>query len=143
MTVQLSSFLYTTIETSLQISKAIMPTGSCLCGEIKISYTGDPTYTAICYCDDERKMSNVQTYQVPKQNFTLVAGEPKVYTKVSDFDRVRHFHFSLSHTFCVSLLTPLPENQLPLLPNLRHDSLPHRRLAERGGHGRRPRWCPG
>jgi hypothetical protein len=39
-------------------------------------------------------MSNVQTYQVPKQNFTLVAGEPKVYTKVSDFDRVCSFHTS-------------------------------------------------
>jgi hypothetical protein len=23
-----------------------MPTGSCLCGEIKIEYTGEPTYTA-------------------------------------------------------------------------------------------------
>ena len=66
----------------------IMPTGSCICGAIKISYTGEPTYTAICYCDDDRKMSGAQTFQVPKQNFTLVAGEPKVYTKVSDFGRV-------------------------------------------------------
>ena len=65
-----------------------MPTGSCLCGSIKISYTGEPTYTAICHCNDDRKMSGGQTYQIPKQNFTLVAGEPKVYTKVSDFGRV-------------------------------------------------------
>lgn len=92
-----------------------MPTGSCICGEIKISYTGEPTFKvkqfrrrpedavaknstnttnkAICYCNDDRKMSNVQTYQVPEGNFTLVAGTPKIYTKKSDFDRVRcHSH---------------------------------------------------
>lgn len=34
-------------------------------------------------------MSNLQTFQVPQQNFKLEAGTPKVYTKVSDFGRVR------------------------------------------------------
>lgn len=85
-----------------------MPTGVCLCGEIKISYSGQPAVTvsrssdqphirctdekclskAICHCDDDRRMSNYQTFQVPKQNFTLEQGEPKVYTKLSDFGRV-------------------------------------------------------
>lgn len=65
-----------------------MPTGHCLCGEIKISYTGEPAFTALCHCDDDRRMSNFAVFQVPKQNFRLERGTPKVYTKMSDFERV-------------------------------------------------------
>lgn len=43
---------------------------------------------AICYCADCRKMSNAQTWQVPQDTFKILSGEPKVYTKKSDFDRV-------------------------------------------------------
>ncbi|KAI1780813.1 Mss4-like protein [Hypoxylon cercidicola] len=61
-----------------------MPTGSCLCGEIKIAYEGDPVFRAICYCHDDRKMANTQIFQVPKDSFSVTQGEPKTYTKVSD-----------------------------------------------------------
>ncbi|KAK3704852.1 hypothetical protein LTR37_013543 [Vermiconidia calcicola] len=70
-----------------------MPTGTCICGAIKIAYTGSPTYIALCHCNDDRKMSNVATYQVPEEAFTLAAGEPRVYTMVSDFGREIRSHF--------------------------------------------------
>ncbi|KAI6085673.1 Mss4-like protein [Hypoxylon rubiginosum] len=71
----------------------IMPTGSCLCGEIKISYEGNPSFRAICYCHDDRKMAMTQVYQVPKENFKVVQGEPKTYTKVSDHGNEISNHF--------------------------------------------------
>jgi hypothetical protein len=86
-----------------------MPTGSCLCGEVKIEFTGEPTYTAClppwsiwssfadwqatrfqayCHCIDDRKLNNTQVFQVPKANFAITAGKPKVFTKQSDHGRV-------------------------------------------------------
>ena len=70
-----------------------MPTGQCLCGEIKISFTGEPTYTALCHCLDDRKMSNTQVWQIPSSKFSVTAGEPKVWTKVSDHDHEINTHF--------------------------------------------------
>lgn len=35
-----------TQQTAASKSATTMPTGSCLCGEIKVEYTGEPTYTA-------------------------------------------------------------------------------------------------
>lgn len=89
----------------------VVPTGKCLCGEIRLSCTDEPVFTvseglerrtppadsshrsrltrqAIRHCHDCRRMSNFQTFQVPKQTFRLEAGTPKVYTKVSDFGRI-------------------------------------------------------
>ena len=43
---------------------------------------------AICYCHDDRKMSNTQVFQVPKSAFKVTKGQPKVYTKVSDHGNV-------------------------------------------------------
>ncbi|KAH8698764.1 Mss4-like protein [Talaromyces proteolyticus] len=70
-----------------------MPTGSCLCGDIKIVYTGNPQYTAVCYCHDDRKINNFQVFQIPKANFAVSQGEPKVYTKKSDHGNDIHNHF--------------------------------------------------
>ncbi|SPQ20732.1 0b523c81-3bca-4b37-bc8f-338625e785c8 [Thermothielavioides terrestris] len=38
-------------------------------------------------------MNNVQVFQIPKANFTVTQGEPKVYTKVSDHGNEIHNHF--------------------------------------------------
>ncbi|KAI7786191.1 hypothetical protein LA080_004575 [Diaporthe eres] len=70
-----------------------MPTGSCLCGEIQIAYTGSPAYTAICYCHDDRKINNFTVYQVPKKNFSVTQGKPKIYTKTSDHGNEINNHF--------------------------------------------------
>ncbi|EMC93478.1 hypothetical protein BAUCODRAFT_150800 [Baudoinia panamericana UAMH 10762] len=72
-----------------------MPTGSCLCGDIKVSYTGDPPYTSICYCDDCRKIGLAQLFPIPEDSFTFDFGKDKVkvHTKVADsgFDVSTHF----------------------------------------------------
>lgn len=65
-----------------------MPTGSCLCAAVKIEYTGEPMFKAICYCDDDRKMSNAQTFQVDKSQFKILQGKPQTWTKKSDFGNV-------------------------------------------------------
>ncbi|GAB7326662.1 hypothetical protein MBLNU13_g10622t2 [Cladosporium sp. NU13] len=64
-----------------------MPTGSCLCGDIKVEYTGEPTYTA------RPTPSGIQVFQIPNTNFAITAGEPKIFTKQSDHGRDIHTHF--------------------------------------------------
>ncbi|KAI2632550.1 Mss4-like protein [Hypomontagnella submonticulosa] len=70
-----------------------MPTGSCLCAEITIAYEGDPVHRAICYCHDDRKISNTQIYQVLKTSFKVTKGQLKTYTKVSDRGNEISNHF--------------------------------------------------
>ncbi|KAI2610642.1 Mss4-like protein [Hypoxylon fragiforme] len=70
-----------------------MPTGSCLCGAIKVAYEGEPAFRAVCYCHDCRKMANLQVFQVPKVNFSVTQGQPKIYTKVSDHGNEISNHF--------------------------------------------------
>ncbi|KAI1506407.1 Mss4-like protein [Biscogniauxia marginata] len=70
-----------------------MPSGSCLCGEIKIAYTGKPVFTSICYCYDDRKLANMQVFQVPRSSFSVTQGEPKVYTKRSEHGNEISNHF--------------------------------------------------
>ncbi|KAI1487038.1 Mss4-like protein [Biscogniauxia mediterranea] len=71
-----------------------MPTeGGCLCGEIRIAYSGEPIFTSVCYCDDCRKMANTQVFQILKTNFEVTQGEPKIYTKRSDHGNEIHSHF--------------------------------------------------
>ncbi|KAM3419834.1 hypothetical protein BST61_g3163 [Cercospora zeina] len=70
-----------------------MPSGSCLCGEIKISYEGETKFTAVCWCDDDRKMADISVFQIPKQSFKITSGTPKAWTKLSDFDREITNHF--------------------------------------------------
>ncbi|OTA85285.1 hypothetical protein M434DRAFT_36167 [Hypoxylon sp. CO27-5] len=78
-----------------------MPTGSCLCGEIRIAYEGDPVFRAICYCYDDRKMANIQVFQALKSSFSVAKGKPKTYTKVSD-----HGHKITNH-FCATCGTAM------------------------------------
>lgn len=46
----------------------------------------------MCYCHDDRKINNFAVYQIPKQNFAVSQGEPKVYTKKSHHGNVRIVH---------------------------------------------------
>ncbi|KAH8659785.1 Mss4-like protein [Xylariales sp. PMI_506] len=70
-----------------------MPTGSCLCGQIKVAFTGEPAFTAVCHCHDDRKINNFAVFQIPVANFTVTQGEPKVYTKKSDHGHEINNHF--------------------------------------------------
>ncbi|KAF2718215.1 hypothetical protein K431DRAFT_333011 [Polychaeton citri CBS 116435] len=79
-----------------------MPTGQCLCGSIKFSYTGHPVFTGLCYCNDCRKMPNVQVFQIPKSQFNIVGDQkPSTWTKKSDHGN------SITNHFCGTCGTTL------------------------------------
>jgi len=58
-------------------------TGSCLCGAIKYELQNTPAMTGVCHCKNCQKQagSAFSTLAgVPKSEFKLTAGEPKLYT---------------------------------------------------------------
>ncbi|KAL3461835.1 Mss4-like protein [Aspergillus heterothallicus] len=64
-----------------------MPEGRCLCGEIEISFVGEPVLQALCHCADCRLISGSAfstNALVPEANFTLVRGTPRVFTKTGE-----------------------------------------------------------
>ncbi|KAH8808682.1 Mss4-like protein [Xylogone sp. PMI_703] len=93
-----------------------MPTGSCLCGEIKISYTSNPVFTSVCYCNDDRKMADIQVFQVPKSNFSVTQGELKEWTKKSDHgnDITNHFCGTCGTTLFRTGGSPVNANNIGL-----------------------------
>ncbi|KAF2094233.1 hypothetical protein NA57DRAFT_80647 [Rhizodiscina lignyota] len=71
-----------------------MPTGSCLCGNIRISYDGDATMKGICHCNDCRRLPGFGlVFGIPEQDFKITHGEPKVFIKVADSGRDIHTYF--------------------------------------------------
>ncbi|KAI1504742.1 Mss4-like protein [Biscogniauxia marginata] len=73
-----------------------MPTGSCFCGNIRISYEGEPSVQALCYCIDCRKVTG-STYStnliVPDAEFRVLAGTPKRIAKIADSGHEIASHF--------------------------------------------------
>ncbi|KAI1406132.1 Mss4-like protein [Hypoxylon fuscum] len=61
--------------------------GACFCGNVRISYEGEPVAKAVCHCLDCRKISG-STYStnliVPGAGFKLLSGTPKAISKVAD-----------------------------------------------------------
>jgi len=80
-----------------------MPSGSCYCGNVKISYTGTPIAQGLCHCWDCRKLSG-STYStnviVPADGFT-VTGTPKAVPKKADSGA------DITNYFCGDCGTPL------------------------------------
>ncbi|KFX86779.1 hypothetical protein V497_07449 [Pseudogymnoascus sp. VKM F-4516 (FW-969)] len=71
-------------------------TGSCACGNIKVTITGEPEKNVLCHCVDCHKTSGSHFSQnglVLDKNFSLDAGTPKEFTKTSDSGRVITSHF--------------------------------------------------
>jgi hypothetical protein len=57
-------------------------TGSCLCGDIRYQLTNPPALTGVCHCKNCQRQagSAFSTLAgVPKNEFTLLSGEPKLY----------------------------------------------------------------
>ncbi|KAL1746747.1 Mss4-like protein [Schizophyllum fasciatum] len=58
-------------------------TGSCLCGALRYSFTGEPSAKGLCHCKDCRKISGSafsMNAMFPADAVTLTAGAPKTYT---------------------------------------------------------------
>ncbi len=62
-------------------------TGRCLCGEIEIKSTSDPTFQANCHCDDCRRAGGsayASLVFVPEEALTVTKGDPASYQHQSD-----------------------------------------------------------
>ncbi|KAL5344277.1 hypothetical protein ACLOAV_010781 [Pseudogymnoascus australis] len=71
-------------------------TGSCLCGNIKVTIVGEPVKNILCHCTDCHKITGSHfsdNAQVLDKNFTLVSGTPKQFTKTADSGSEITSHF--------------------------------------------------
>lgn len=63
-----------------------MTTGSCFCGKVGISYSGEPAKKVLCHCLDCRKISGSThsvNFLVPEADF-VVSGNLKSISKTAD-----------------------------------------------------------
>ncbi|KAF8852685.1 DUF636 domain protein [Acephala macrosclerotiorum] len=78
-----------------------MAHGSCICGDVKYEFTGEPAMQAICHCVPCRKVSGgafTTNLIVPAANFTILTGEDKLKT------------FSMKHPSGMTLTIRFCEN---------------------------------
>ena len=68
-----------------------MATGGCQCGAIRYETTGQPTYSALCHCDDCRKSAGAPMvgWALFPETAVAVTGEPARYR--SSDNATRHF----------------------------------------------------
>ena len=65
-------------------------TGGCLCGAVRYAYDGEVGAAGYCHCADCRKVSGSAfgvSVRVTAAGFSIVAGQPKGYTKAGDSGR--------------------------------------------------------
>jgi hypothetical protein len=78
--------------------------GSCHCRRITYHATVDPEKVSICHCTDCQMLTG-SVYRVsvpaPKDSFSLLTGEPKVYIKTADSGTKR------AHAFCPDCGVPV------------------------------------
>ncbi|CAP98651.1 hypothetical protein E8E15_010521 [Penicillium rubens] len=73
-----------------------MPTGSCLCHDLKYDYASGPTTKATCYCLSCQKISggtNTLNLLVPEDRFRVTDGSPIKYTEMHESGMKLTVHF--------------------------------------------------
>ncbi|ETI27067.1 hypothetical protein G647_09749 [Cladophialophora carrionii CBS 160.54] len=73
-----------------------MPTGGCLCGQLKYEYAGDPVMKATCHCITCRHVSGslfTTNIVVPEGNFKVTKGTPKTYATTQDSGMILKYSF--------------------------------------------------
>ncbi|KIW86716.1 uncharacterized protein Z519_12702 [Cladophialophora bantiana CBS 173.52] len=76
-----------------------MPTGGCLCSQLKYEYSGEPVMKAICQCITCRHVSGsvfTTNIVVPEGNFKVTVGTPKTYATTQDSG------MTLTYSFCAN-----------------------------------------
>jgi hypothetical protein len=66
--------------------------GNCHCGAVRFEAKIDPDEVGICHCTDCQHLTGSVyrvTVTVPKENFRITSGEPKIYVKTGDNGRTR------------------------------------------------------
>ncbi|KAL3457419.1 Mss4-like protein [Aspergillus heterothallicus] len=74
-----------------------MPSGSCFCGAIRVEYTGEPLKSALCHCNDCRKITGsafTYNFVVLKSQLQISgSGTPRQLSKTSDTgNRIVNYH---------------------------------------------------
>ena len=67
--------------------------GGCRCGAIRYRVTGGPAFTFACHCTDCRQLTASAFsigLAVPADGFVVVAGEPRIWTKIADSGKPSH-----------------------------------------------------
>jgi hypothetical protein len=79
-------------------------TGGCLCGAVRYAYEGEVGPAGYCHCADCRRVSGSAfgiSVRVVASGFSIVAGVPKSFTKLSDSGR------PVARYFCGDCGSPL------------------------------------
>jgi len=78
--------------------------GQCHCGAITFEAEVDPEQAYVCHCTDCQRISGSPfrwAVNIPKENFTLLAGSPKTYVKHADSGAESH------QVFCPHCASPI------------------------------------
>ncbi|GAD98202.1 predicted protein [Paecilomyces variotii No. 5] len=70
--------------------------GTCACGNVAFTYSGDPALTVLCHCSDCRKWTGSafsSNVAVPTANFSITKGKPKIWTRLGLVSGKEHPHF--------------------------------------------------
>ncbi|RFU34719.1 hypothetical protein B7463_g1664, partial [Scytalidium lignicola] len=74
-----------------------MSTGSCLCGNVKYRFDGEPGAAVVCHCLTCQKFTGTAfttNIPVPKSNFKVFSGTPKTFNaKHHEVDMTLTIHF--------------------------------------------------
>jgi hypothetical protein len=99
--------------------------GSCHCGAIRFEADADPQKAGVCHCTDCQSLTGSAFslfLQVPKEQFRLTNGEPKIYVKTAESGNRR------AQAFCANCGTRLwaAAEKDPPIYNLRIGTLRER-----------------
>ncbi|KAI1825230.1 DUF636 domain-containing protein [Xylaria intraflava] len=89
-------------------------TGSCMCGEIKYQFTGEPAATALCHCIDCQKWSGgsfTSNALVPRSVFSVTQGTPKTFDVTGASGKIN------KHFFCPTCGSSL-YTELEIMPEM-------------------------
>lgn len=90
-------------------------TAQCACGACKFEFDTDPTFIAVCHCNDCKKASGGVTatfFGVPANDFTLTSGKPKPFHYVAESGK------GLDRNFCPECGARLFTSNLETFPGL-------------------------
>ena len=60
--------------------------GGCFCGAIRYQVSGEPELQLLCFCSDCRAITGADAwpgYMVKTEDFSIIKGQPKVFSKTS------------------------------------------------------------
>jgi hypothetical protein len=78
--------------------------GSCHCGKIAYEAMVDPDRVSLCHCTDCQMLTGSAfrvSVPAPKEVFSLLTGQPKIYVKTAESGTRR------AHAFCADCGTPV------------------------------------